>query len=134
MKYLYLFVFVFSVANASEKDIPNYKNIHKPFWGLSCLEAKNQNELDQCSQKALNSSTTEMNKVLSSLISSNSESEFIKYLKSSQQAWIKHMEATCKVQTYASIGGSGFFSIWNDCLETETNERISFLNVLINNP
>ena len=134
MKYLYLLCFISPLAYVS--DVPDYKNIHKPFWGLSCLEAKNQVELDQCGKNALDHSTSEMNRSLTTLINDMSvrEPEFINMLKESQNTWILHMETTCKIQTYGSIGGSGFYSIWNSCLETETNERISFLNGLMSNP
>ncbi len=134
MKFLYLLFFVFFHANASDKEIPDYKSIHKPFWDLTCLESKSQSELDLCVKKSLDDSTTDMNRILNALISSNSEPEYIKLLKNSQQTWLNHMDSTCELQTYESIGGSGFFSILNDCLETETNERISFLSLLINNP
>jgi len=132
MKYLYLLFFISSDAYVS--DIPDYNNIHKPFWGLSCFDAKNQDELDKCGKKTLDLSTTEMNRALTVLKNSKSEPEFINALKQSQNTWLLHMEFTCKIQTYDSIGGSGFYSIWNSCLETETNERISFLNGLMSNP
>lgn len=50
------------------------------------------------------------------------------YLKKSQQAWIKMRDASCNYETYESRTGTGFSSIYTQCLLDKTNERIKYLN------
>ncbi|AXE02351.1 DUF1311 domain-containing protein [Salmonella enterica subsp. houtenae] len=50
------------------------------------------------------------------------------YLKKSQQVWIKMRDASCNYETYESRTGTGFSSIYIQCLLDKTNERIKYLN------
>ncbi|ECF6085816.1 DUF1311 domain-containing protein [Salmonella enterica subsp. houtenae] len=50
------------------------------------------------------------------------------YLKKSQQIWIKMRDASCNYETYESRTGTGFSSIYIQCLLDKTNERIKYLN------
>lgn len=49
------------------------------------------------------------------------------YLKKSQQAWIKIKDANCAYETYESKKGTGFQSIYLQCLLEKTNSRIEYL-------
>lgn len=49
------------------------------------------------------------------------------YLKRSQQAWIKSRDTNCGYETYESLAGTGFSSIYSKCLLDKTNERIIYL-------
>jgi len=49
------------------------------------------------------------------------------YLKKSQQAWIKIKDADCAYETYESKKGTGFQSIYLQCLLEKTNSRIEYL-------
>ena len=49
------------------------------------------------------------------------------YLKKSQQIWIKMRDASCNYETYESRTGTGFTSIYTQCLLEKTNKRIKYL-------
>lgn len=49
------------------------------------------------------------------------------FLKKSQQAWIKMRDASCDYETYESQTGTGYQSIYTQCLCDKTNERIKYL-------
>lgn len=49
------------------------------------------------------------------------------YLKKSQQIWIKMRDVNCNYETYESMNGTGYSSIYSKCLLDKTNERIKYL-------
>lgn len=49
------------------------------------------------------------------------------FLKKSQQVWIKFRDASCDYETYESQTGTGYQSIYAQCLLDKTNERIRYL-------
>lgn len=49
------------------------------------------------------------------------------YLKKAQQAWVKMRDASCDYETYESQRGTGFSSIYEQCLLDKTNERVKYL-------
>jgi uncharacterized protein YecT (DUF1311 family) len=49
------------------------------------------------------------------------------YLKNAQQAWVKMRDASCDYETYESHKGTGFSSIYEQCLLDKTNERVKYL-------
>ncbi|MBJ8380943.1 DUF1311 domain-containing protein [Citrobacter sedlakii] len=51
------------------------------------------------------------------------------YLKKSQQIWIKMRDASCDYETYESRTGTGFSSIYTQCLLDKTKERIKYLKI-----
>lgn len=138
MKYLYMLIFVSSLSHAGgdKVDIPDYMQVHKPYLALTCIDAQNQQDMDACGKQSLARSTEQMNRLLGILKNnhSNSEPDLLKALKDSQEAWKPYMESSCRVETYYSRDGTGFNSIWNACLEAKTNERISFLSWMLDNP
>ena len=138
MKYLSLLFFVSTLAYAggSKVEIPDYMQVHKPFLSLSCIDEKTQHEMDQCGERSLVKVTSQMKTLLESLKKNckSTEPDLFKALQTSQLTWRANMEASCTVETYYSRDGSGFNSIWNSCLETKTNERISFLSWMMPPP
>ncbi|EBP3746947.1 DUF1311 domain-containing protein [Salmonella enterica subsp. arizonae] len=51
------------------------------------------------------------------------------YLKKAQQIWIKMRDASCDYETYESRTGTGFSSIYIQCLLDKTNDRIKYLKI-----
>ena len=51
------------------------------------------------------------------------------YLRKSQQIWIKMRDASCDYETYESRTGTGFSSIYTQCLLYKTKERIKYLKL-----
>jgi uncharacterized protein YecT (DUF1311 family) len=49
------------------------------------------------------------------------------FLKKAQLVWIKMRDASCDYETYESMGGSGFSTIYENCLLEKTKERIKYL-------
>jgi uncharacterized protein YecT (DUF1311 family) len=49
------------------------------------------------------------------------------FLKKSQLSWIKVRDADCAYETYESQKGTGFQSIYLQCLYDKTNDRIKYL-------
>lgn len=138
MKFLSVFFLLPSLAYAGGEKIiiPDYMQVHKPFISLSCIDEKTQHEMDQCGKRSLVKATSQMN-VLFEILKTNhksAEPDLFDSLQASQLAWNTYIDASCKVETYYSRGGSGFNSIRNYCLEAKTNERISYLIWMMENP
>jgi len=49
------------------------------------------------------------------------------FLKKSQQLWMKFRDASCDYETYESQTGTGYQSIYTQCLLDKTKERIKYL-------
>jgi len=49
------------------------------------------------------------------------------FLKKSQQVWIRFRDASCDYETYESQTGTGYQSIYTQCLLDKTKERIKYL-------
>jgi uncharacterized protein YecT (DUF1311 family) len=49
------------------------------------------------------------------------------YLKRAQREWIKMRDASCDYETYESQTGTGFASIYEQCLLNKTKDRIKYL-------
>lgn len=49
------------------------------------------------------------------------------YLKRAQREWIKMRDVSCDYETYESQTGTGFASIYEECLLNKTNDRIKYL-------
>lgn len=56
------------------------------------------------------------------------------YLKKAQIAWIKFRDESCDFETYESITGSGFGTIYTACLLEKTQERVNYLQWYIEHP
>ncbi|MCP4321689.1 MAG: DUF1311 domain-containing protein [Alteromonadales bacterium] len=138
MKLLMIF-FLFTplaYAGGAKVIISDYMQVHKPFLSLTCINEKTQQEMDQCGERSLVKAKSKMNALLETLKTNHKSAEPALYdtLEASQLTWNKYMEASCKVETYYSRGGSGFSSIWSYCIETKINERISYLSWMMENP
>lgn len=138
MKYLFIMLLAvpFNCACASATHIPDYQEVHKPYLAMTCLDSKTQQEMDACTQKSLNLRTRHMKMILGQLMKNYKAGEagMAKALEKSQHSWQVYKNNNCKLETYDSRSGSGYASILNACLETKTNERISYLQWLLDNP
>lgn len=109
-------------------------------FSQECLEEKSEGEMYQCISDLYEKSDDELNivykKKMAELDSVNihGEGADIKpvsfFLKKNQQAWIKMRDADCDLETYESMTGSGYGTIYKGCLLKKTNERLKFLNSL----
>ncbi|MCP3852923.1 MAG: DUF1311 domain-containing protein [Gammaproteobacteria bacterium] len=138
MKYLFLIFFLSSLVQAGglTNQTPDYTEIHKPYLSMACIDAQNQHEMDACGEKSLASTNRRMEEILTNLKKDykTSEPDLFESLISSQKSWETYKETSCKLETYYSREGSGFNAIWNGCLESKINERISYLNTMKDNP
>lgn len=138
MKSLFILLCAFALSTAcnGEVDIPDYNQLHKPYESLTCIDEQNQQAMDKCGEQSLAKATAQMNAFLNNLKKSyiSDEPDLLQPLQDAQVAWQAYMESSCRIETYYSRGGSGFHSIWNACLETKTNERISYLSWMMDNP
>ncbi|GGB00991.1 lysozyme inhibitor LprI family protein [Agarivorans gilvus] len=123
------------ILGSSKYQAPekSYAEIHKPFLSVSCIDKVNQEEMDTCTQNAITFLKKEMQIDLNHLIESSEDKKYIKLLRNSQAYWEDYVETNCKIETYESKDGSGYFSIFNACLETQIIERISYLRWLKTN-
>ena len=140
MKYLYLLVFFAGVSCAGSEavDVPDYVDVHSVYMSMSmaCLDAQDQRAMDECGVKSLAEANKKLKRLYGTLKSNymKSEPDLFKALEVSQNRWDTYKVSSCKLETFYSREGSGFDSIWNGCLETKINERISYLNWMISNP
>ncbi|MGY5586207.1 lysozyme inhibitor LprI family protein [Vibrio cincinnatiensis] len=135
MKYLTLFTLLPFFSYAAEDISVDYDEIHKPYFNVSCMNEKNQEKMDICGDKSLLEATNAMVLLVDSLIESNLEPfpELSTKIKQSQAYWEQYHKINCEIETYESLGGSGYHSIFNACIEMKVNERISYLKWLESN-
>lgn len=62
------------------------------------------------------------------------EPELHKLMMTAQRAWLAWREASCKVDTFESKGGSGFSVYWDRCRIKMNKARAGQLQELIDNP
>lgn len=137
MKYLLLLSFLplFACATQESHLSIDYDEIHKPYFNLSCINETTQKEMDVCGEKSLLQATNLMKILVESLIESNRKDspDFSNKINVSQVHWEKLHKVNCEIETYESIGGSGYHSILNACIEMKVNERVSYLQWLASN-
>lgn len=105
-----------------------------------CSDKKTEAEMYQCISEFYEKSDVELNSVykkkMVELDSINIHGEGVDikpvsfFLKKNQQAWIKMRDTDCDLETYESMTGSGYATIYKSCLLKKTNERVKFLNSL----
>lgn len=138
MKILYVLLFFTSLSYAGGEggDIPDYSLVHKPYWAISCIDERNQQAMDKCGELSLKKATAAMNELLEKLKKNYKyqEPDLYNILMLSQKKWQVHMKLSCQVETYYSREGSAYNSILNACIEMKTNERISYLNGMMESP
>jgi len=138
MKYIFALFFVstLSCAGGVEESKPDYMQVHKPYLSMTCINEVNQQAMDKCGELSLVKATNQMNDILKKLSKSytKNEPDLSKALTDSQLSWHEYTKNGCQLETYYSRNGSGYGSILNACLESKINERISFLNWLMENP
>ncbi len=109
---------------------------------FNCENAQTERDMRACAQRHLDKSDDELNRIYSSLmvdykgdkppgLSVKARSE---YLRNVQREWIKFRDKSCELETYDSIGGSGFGTIYTFCLLKYTQERVRYLRELHGSP
>jgi len=136
---LFLLLVLFSslsYAGGSAVQVPDYMQVHKPYFSVACIDEQTQQDMDACGKKSLSLAVKKMDNFLAALKKNYkaSEPELLRSLETSQIAWENYKDTSCKLETYYSREGTGFESIWNGCLEIKINERISYLSWLADNP
>lgn len=120
-----------SITNASAKA------------GNPCKAANTEAEMYECLNSELKESDAALNLAYKTLIArykENGAPPGLKiemqdvYLKKSQMAWIKQRDASCDFETYESITGSGFGTIYTACLLEQTQKRVEYLQWHIQHP
>lgn len=120
-----------SIAHAA----PTQKN--------TCSSATDEVEMYQCFKHQLEKADITLNHSYKTLIARYKENgapqaQGIKpqdsYLKEAQIAWIKFRDESCDFETYESITGSGFGTIYTACLLEKTQERVKYLQWHIEHP
>lgn len=109
-------------------------------FSQECSDKKTEEEMYQCISDFYEKSDGELNSVykkkIAELDSVNIHGEGVDirpvsfFLKKNQQAWIKMRDTDCDLETYESMTGSGYGTIYKSCLLKKTNERVKFLNSL----
>jgi uncharacterized protein YecT (DUF1311 family) len=125
------FLALASIADASAED----KNL--------CTSSRTEIEILECFESKLKDADAELNSAYKLLMTrykengapsvSTVETQNV-YLKKAQLAWIKQRDTTCDFETYDSIAGSGFGSIYTACLLKQTQNRVDYLKWYIRNP
>jgi len=138
MKYVTILFFIPTLCFAAggSSVSPDYFVVHKPYSAAGCLEAKTQQEVDQCSEIKLLKATNQMEILVGMLAKNYKENEpklGIVFVKA-QKAWSEYMALACDYQTYYSKSGSGYQSILNVCKESQILERISYLHWMLDSP
>ncbi|WP_373388273.1 lysozyme inhibitor LprI family protein [Pseudomonas alcaligenes] len=109
----------------------------------ACSSAATEIEMHECLKHQLKEADTALNqayKVLTARYKNNEPSPIqgIKpqesYLKETQISWIKFRDESCDFETYESITGSGFGTIYTACLLEKTQERVKYLKWYIEHP
>ncbi|MGY3925744.1 lysozyme inhibitor LprI family protein [Aeromonas simiae] len=105
-----------------------------------CSDRNTEGEMYECISNVYKRSDRELNNIYNKkmkeldLIDIHGEGADVKpisfYLKKNQQAWIKMRDTGCDLETYESMTGTGYGTIYKSCLIEKTNERISFLKLL----
>lgn len=109
----------------------------------TCSSATDEVEMYQCFKHQLKKADITLNQSYKALIARYKENgapqaQEIKpqdsYLKEAQIAWIKFRDESCDFETYESITGSGFGTIYTACLLEKTQERVKYLQWYIERP
>jgi uncharacterized protein YecT (DUF1311 family) len=128
---IFSYLLLISIANASEKD------------KIFCTSSRTEIEIYECFESNLKEADAELNSAYKLLMKrykenrepsvSTVETQDV-YLKKAQLAWIKQRDTTCDFETYESIAGSGYGSIYTACLLKQTQKRVDYLKWYIQNP
>ena len=106
-----------------------------------CYGEKTEIDMSECTTERYKSLDKELNVVYRAKmleldsIKIHSDGANVKpvsyYLKMSQLAWIKMRDADCDLETYESMGGTGYDSIYHNCLADKTRDRINKIKAMM---
>lgn len=114
-----------------------------PIEDRACSSAATETEMYECLKHQLKEADIALNKAYKTLAvrykdNEPSPAQGIKpqgsYLKEAQIAWIKLRDKGCDFETYESITGSGFGTIYIACLLEKTQERVDYLQWYVEHP
>jgi len=136
MKKTFVFLLFLTQSCYAGDAIPDYMKIHEPFGAATCSSANTQHEMDACGRKSLAMATKKMEQILAKLKKNHkaNEPKLFVFLEKDQASWETYKTTGCEFETYYSRNGSGYESILNVCLETKVNERISYLQWMLDHP
>ncbi len=138
MKILILTIAILSLANSSLFAGTMASREAK----FNCRNANTEIEMGQCAKRHLDKADAELNLIYGNMISKYKDDKLdglnvkarSQYLRNAQRDWIKFRDNSCKLETYDSIGGSGFGTIYTFCLLKYTQERVLYLRELAGAP
>lgn len=101
-----------------------------------CRHAERDPEFSRCWREQAKKSDAEIAKRLRVLAERNRKDEprLHDMMGKAQKAWLAWREAACRVDTFDSIGGSGFSVYWDKCLIRMNEARAAELQRMIDNP
>ncbi|MGH1349255.1 MAG: lysozyme inhibitor LprI family protein [Methyloligellaceae bacterium] len=105
---------------------------------FNCKGTASEAEMGACASRHLNKADKELNQLYGKLMASYKDDRPVRlnvgtradFLRKAQREWIKFRDVSCKLETYDSIGGSGFGTIYTFCLLKYTQERVLYLREL----
>ena len=107
----------------------------------TCSTAYTETEMYECLKLQLKEADNSLNKAYKTLMTRYKEERQLnqkvktqgEYLREAQLAWIQFRDKSCDFDTYESITGSAFGTIYTDCLLEKTQERVKYLEWYIEN-
>ena len=131
--FLMLFISLPLMAADNQITVPGYTKIHEPYGTKACEKQETNRNMALCSQRVLASSKkaldTRYQFVLKTLKIDYPATA--KKLQSTQKMWEAFYPINCEVGEHESESGTGYSSILDFCLIQMVNERISYLDTLI---
>ncbi len=130
-----LFLIVFIVCGSSQVYAGSMASRLAKF---NCKGAASEAEMGACASRHLDKADRELNQLYGKLMDSYKDDKPIRlnvgtradFLRNAQREWIKFRDVSCRLETYDSIGGSGFGTIYTFCLLKYTQERVLYLREL----
>jgi uncharacterized protein YecT (DUF1311 family) len=123
-------------VKASILEGTEYVRIQDKFGETACTANDTHAGLSSCLQNKLELSDKLLNEVYLQVMKLCSEDipSCSKELLSAQRAWIVFRNASCKLETKQSYGGSAYNDYLTNCLIGYTRERTQYLKQFLANP
>ena len=134
-KFQLILAFIFITTNS-------FANKNNPAQ-IECANAKNESEMYDCVHANRIKSEGTLISLYRSLYSryktepvpsGRTQKRHEVYLKKAQDVWMQYRKSSCDFETYESINGTGFGSIYERCLLKHTQKRIQYLKWYVDNP
>ncbi|CAK9888702.1 MULTISPECIES: lysozyme inhibitor LprI family protein [Pseudomonas] len=106
-----------------------------------CPGANTEVQMLECMQRSLKKSDRQLNQLYQELVTrfkdegaSPGRPTQDVALKKAQRTWIAFRDASCELETYESVGGSGYATIHTHCLLKQTQARVQYLKQISGMP